>query len=124
MYCDYVLGTFLIILISAFNRKLLVWERKWRVWTLSSLVLRELHGVRKSITMVVTFFIVRGHYRTQCTEHGEVNTEPNIKSPSPYNFHGLVRESCVCSSPPLIGTPLLPNNPILIREVSFGERED
>ena len=27
------------------------------------------------------------------------------------------------SSPPLIGTPLLPNNSVLIREVSFGERE-
>ena len=27
------------------------------------------------------------------------------------------------SSPPLIRTPLLPNNFVLIREVSFGERE-
>ncbi len=26
-------------------------------------------------------------------------------------------------SPPLIGTPLLPNNSVLIREVSFGDRE-
>ena len=28
------------------------------------------------------------------------------------------------SIPPLIGTPLLLNNSVLIREVSFGERED
>ncbi len=27
------------------------------------------------------------------------------------------------SGPPLIRTPLLPNNSVLIREVSFGERE-
>ncbi len=28
------------------------------------------------------------------------------------------------SNPPLIETPLLPNNCVLIREVSFGERKD
>ncbi len=28
------------------------------------------------------------------------------------------------SSPPLIGTALLPSNAVLIREVSFGERKD
>ncbi len=30
----------------------------------------------------------------------------------------------VYSSPSLIGSPLLPNNFVLIREVSFGEREN
>ncbi len=29
----------------------------------------------------------------------------------------------VCSSAPLIGTPLLPNGCVLIRKVSFGERQ-
>ncbi len=57
-----------------------------------------------------------------------------------YLFHGIVTLSMymylpsrtLCkvfrthgyySSPPLIGTPLQPNIDVLIREVSFGERE-
>ncbi len=46
-----------------------------------------------------------------------------------YVAHGIkgVGEIYTClyvySGPPLIRTPLLPNNSVLIREVSFGERE-
>ena len=35
----------------------------------------------------------------------------------------LLLSHCTYSSPPLIRTPLLPNSSVLIREVSFGERE-
>ncbi len=33
-------------------------------------------------------------------------------------------EICAYSSPPLIGTPVLTNKSVVIREVYFGERED
>ncbi len=39
-------------------------------------------------------------------------------------FSNLCDASWRYSGPPLIGTPLVSNNSVLIREVSFGERED
>ncbi len=56
-----------------------------------------------------------------CTVVGYLElTAASVQIPKDYRF---TTAFSIYSGPPLIRMPLLPNNSVLIREVSFGERE-